>query len=176
MPKFKPLPSLAALQQQLSYDPETGLFTWENPPKTNTCSKPGDIAGSRDKATGYVHIGFMNKRYAAHRLAWLYISGDDPGSKAIDHINGDKTNNSAKNLRLATPGENQWNARGKAKGWLLVKGRYQARIQHEGHFINLGCFDTAEQAHEAYVQAANVLRPDWTPLCYNGEVSPTTND
>ena len=30
MPKFKPLPPLAVLQEFLSYDPETGLFVWIN--------------------------------------------------------------------------------------------------------------------------------------------------
>ena len=60
----------------------------------------GDIAG-RVNDRGYRVISVKNKRYRAHRLAWLVYYGCEP-SGFIDHINQDKDDNSIKNLRIAT--------------------------------------------------------------------------
>ena len=85
------------LRRLLSYDAQTGLFT-----------RNGKIVGTLN-TWGYVQICVKNKRYLAHRLAWLYIYGKWPATQ-IDHINRRKTDNRAINLREVTNSENAQNS------------------------------------------------------------------
>lgn len=70
----------ARLRELLSYDPVTGVFTW-------ACdhghrAKKGDVAGhTRDR---YTTIGVNGKNHMAHRLAWLYMTGEHP-THEVDH-------------------------------------------------------------------------------------------
>lgn len=92
------------LTSELSYDCETGVFTW------NT-SRPGvargKIAGSK-KVDGYIKIRLNKEEYLAHRLAWYYYYQKWPIS-LLDHIDRNKTNNSIKNLREADTRSNGYN-------------------------------------------------------------------
>lgn len=77
--------------------------------------------------------------------------------KDVEHRDGDKTNNKWSNLRLATRTENQGNARARVslKGVTRVRtGKYTAQIQKHMVKMHLGTFDTAEEAHAAYVRKA----------------------
>lgn len=83
------------------------------------------------------------------------------GFAITDHIDGDGWNNQRHNLRDGTIG-NKWNQRkyrGGAnpyKGAYLRRssGRWQAQIAVSGRRINLGTFDTQEEAALAYDAAA----------------------
>lgn len=92
------------LKDVLSYDEHTGLFVWINP----SCKrlKSGDKAGSINDE-GYVNLAVDRKRYKAHRLAFLYMTGRFPNQ--IDHINGVRSDNSWANLRECSHKENQQN-------------------------------------------------------------------
>jgi hypothetical protein len=70
--------------------------------------KAGDPAGS--SRGGYTYIRIDRKRYAAHRLAWLYVYGTFP-PRLLDHINGCPGDNRIGNLREATPHQNAGNTR-----------------------------------------------------------------
>ena len=59
--------------------------------------------------------------YYEHRLAWVYMKGDDQPMPRIDHRDLDGTNNAWDNLRAATGSQNMANsvrrsALGLAKG------------------------------------------------------------
>lgn len=95
------------LRQILEYDPETGVFRWKEKTSKHSNVEIGSIAGFRT-ATDYIFISILNKEYAAHRLAWLYVHDEWP-SEFIDHINGVKYDNKISNLREASHSENQWN-------------------------------------------------------------------
>jgi hypothetical protein len=70
------------LKEVLSYDKDTGIFIWIKPTSRRVTknSKAGVIY-----ATKYIAIAIDKKRYAAHRLAWLYVHGKFPDNN-IDHI------------------------------------------------------------------------------------------
>lgn len=147
----------ARLIEALDYEPGTGLFRHR---ETKTCVVAGQIAGST--AVGYVRIYIDGKPYKAHRLAWLYIHGQWPG-KFIDHINGDKSDNRASNLREADRAQNGANIALKShntsglKGvsWYAPNGKWKAQIQVRGQKIFLGYHETKEAAHEAFCAAAS---------------------
>lgn len=71
------------LKEILHYDPESGVFTWIMP--TSNRVKAGDVCDTVGPI-GYIVIGVLGKRRYAHRLAWLYMTGEWP-SDQVDHIN-----------------------------------------------------------------------------------------
>ncbi len=151
--------SPARLREVLSYDPETGLFTWLA--RLSKSVRIGNIAGA-DTSNGYRRIRIDDVEYLAHRLAWVYVHGEHPDS-LIDHIDGNKQNNAIRNLRLVTVSENMQNQRramsGNKCGWLGVTFEKQTRKFKASININgktsktLGRFSTAEEVHQAYVNA-----------------------
>lgn len=148
------------LKKRLHYDPETGVFTW----------KDGRFAGK--EAGGitprgkhkYRNISLCGKRYYAHRLAWLYMTGEWPEDR-IDHADYNGLNNKFSNLRCANHAQNMANSG--ARNRLGVKGvsrigkRYMANITSKYKTKYLGMFDTIEEASTAYQAAARTLYGDF---------------
>jgi len=104
----------------------------------------GNRAGSPNKR-GYIRIGINKKYYMEHRLIWLYHKGWLP--EALDHKNGNPSDNRMSNLRAATQMENRWNSRRKQPTKTNVKGvykrdngRYEAHICADHKRIHLGVF------------------------------------
>jgi hypothetical protein len=93
------------LQEILEYDSATGIFLWQ---KNGYKKRISRVAGCAIP-TGYIVIGINKKTWMAHRLAWIYVNGDIPSSKFIDHINRDRSDNRIDNLRLVDPSENSQN-------------------------------------------------------------------
>lgn len=89
----------------LNYNPETGIFLW-NSNKSPRIRK-GGVAGCLS-CQGYWQIKIDSNPYFAHRLAFIYMTGGLPENK-VDHINGNKLDNSWLNLRDVTYLENQKN-------------------------------------------------------------------
>ena len=157
MAKSKPLPPLEELQKVLSYDPETGVFTW----KARQSRRVGAVAG-RIHSTGYREIKVNYVVWHAHRLAWLFETGEDPGAYTVDHINRNKDDNRIQNLRLATPSQQQGNKdlqlnntsgfRGVC--WHKASKKWKAQLRINGKQTYLGLFTTKEEAAEAYQKAA----------------------
>lgn len=149
--------SQARLQELLHYDPETGVFTWR---VDRVRVRAGERAGkvTRD---GYIEIGVDGKRYGAHRLAFLYMSGAIPSSY-VDHINLTKSDNRWCNLRPASSSQNQMNTSGrpnntsgfKGVSWHPREERWRADIRVDGKKKCLGYFDTPEDGYDAYCAAA----------------------
>jgi AP2 domain/HNH endonuclease len=95
-----------------------------------------------------------------------------PEGVFVDHWNHNTLDNRKANLRLCTDGENAYNRlRYKSntsgfKGvWLRKEtGRWSAAIKvNRKHYV-LGCFDTPELAHAAYVEAAKRLHGEFACL------------
>lgn len=138
-----------------NYDPETGIFTRKrNVNKT----KAGDIAG-HDDGNGYIQFMIDRKRYRAHRLAWLYMTGEHPKGE-IDHINGIHNDNRFMNLRDVKPSINMENQRKpRITNKLGIQGvardgnRFAAAISINGKKKHLGTFSNPHEAHQVYLQA-----------------------
>jgi len=150
------------LKNILDYNPETGEFIWK---KNIRKILVGCIAGTVDR-NKYRRININHQRYLAHRLAWFYMTGDWP-EQYIDHINHNRDDNRFSNLRLATKSENSRNAKRNKNNTSGYKGvskkgnKFIAQIWVDYKRINLGLFDTAEQAHIAYIQAAKTHFKDF---------------
>lgn len=90
-PRFHP-------KKYLDYDPETGVFTWK---WTRGRATEGEVAGTKNwnnaKKGPCIMIGLEHKRYPAHRLAVLYMTGEWPDT-FVEHKNGDRCDNRWENL------------------------------------------------------------------------------
>jgi hypothetical protein len=59
------------------------------------------------RPNGYLYIGGRDRRWPVHRLvAFAFVKGRDIFRDSVDHINEDKTDNRADNLRWCTDEEN----------------------------------------------------------------------
>lgn len=140
------------LRELLHYDPDTGLIFWAASRK---------VAGTKQSG-GYVQVEIRGRRYVAHRLAWLWMTGQWPRDQ-IDHINGIRADNRWSNLREATHAENMQNQRSSRSdslhsskigvGFHRVSGKWRARIGLNGVQRTIGYFDSEEEAHAAYLKA-----------------------
>ena len=139
------------LKKILRYEPETGLFYRISAPLRQR-RLIGTIAGTKH-STGYIAIHVNGTIFYAHRLAWLYMTGDWP-KKYIDHINRDRADNRFENLREADTAQNNINSdpsRANVSGytgvcWIIRRERWLAQIKVNGKQICLGYHHTKEDA------------------------------
>ncbi|WP_241622755.1 HNH endonuclease signature motif containing protein [Rosenbergiella australiborealis] len=128
---------LAKLREKLFYNSETGNFTAR--------LERGVRIKSSIRDNGYITVHFSGKKYLAHRLAWFYMHGKWP-EHDIDHINGNPSDNSLKNLREATRADNSHNrviGKNNTSGLRCVSqnrrnGRWRINIWRGGHKFYLG--------------------------------------
>lgn len=141
------------LREILHYDPETGVFTWRI---KRGGKMPGAVAGC--KAVGKVIISIDDTLWRAHRLAWLYMTGNLPTNN-IDHIDGNPHNNIFSNLRDVTQLVNAQNIRRPSKnnsigvlGVLKHGPSWRASLLANGVLHRVGGFKTKEEAAVAYLE------------------------
>lgn len=152
-PSNDTLPSLEYLRERLKYNPETGEFTWAKRPGKGY--RGGKTAGWVDD-WGYVRIEIDGVAYRAHRLAWLYMTGEWPPVE-VDHKSGEPGDNRWGNLRLATREQNSHNTGLRVDNTSGVKGvsrhpqydKWVARVRTNGRRAYLGVFDTVDEAAQA---------------------------
>jgi len=121
------------LKNILNYNKTTGLFIWKK--RLSNRVKINTIAGCVNKTLGYRVITLYGIHYYAHRLIWLYEKGIWPIHQ-IDHIDGNRANNTFTNLRDITLNENRKNQRLHKKtpikihgvNWMKTKHKWRARI------------------------------------------------
>ena len=123
---------------------------------------------------GYHRITIDGVKYYEHHLVWLWVHGEWPNE--IDHINGDRSNNSPSNLRLCNRTQNNCNSK-QETGESGLRGAYldhrslkwYSKIQFGGQVTYLGTFDTPEEAHEAFKVAAEQLHGEF----YSPSINPS---
>ena len=171
------------LRAMLSYHADSGKLFWrERPAELFPDLGPGGAAGAASRwnacwagkeaftttrRDGYMHSCIMGRSYLGHRVAFALQHGHWP--QFVDHINGNRSDNRAANLREANRSQNNCNASRREdnssgfKGvkWNKKQGCWHAAIQHEGKRRHLGSFKSAELANAAYVDAAARLHGDF---------------
>jgi hypothetical protein len=151
------------LIEALDYDPFSGEFIHTG----NTNKRvAGKVAGFLS-GKGYVQISICDVAYLAHRLAWFYVNAEWPQGH-IDHINGIKSDNRIRNLRCASPQENNFNLGVSTRNTTGFKGvsksgegSFRAAICKDRESVHLGIYRTAVDAAKAYDAAAVKLHGDF---------------
>lgn len=155
----------ARLQELFDYNPETGWFTNRF---SRGRSKIGERAGSPSgHIQGYRRLTVDYERIYEHQAAWLYVY--DEWLEEIDHKDNDGSFNAIDNLRPCNRTQNNCNIQRPSLGRSGLKGAYLdlrshmwvSQIQFGGRVKYLGSFDTPEQAHKAYMEAAKQLHGDF---------------
>lgn len=146
----------------LRYEPSSGKLFWKK--KTAQRIKVGDEAGTLCKNSGYRMVFINRKGYLVHRIAILLATGACDPSKEVDHIDHDRVNNRLNNLRIVDHVNNMRNLSLRETNKTGVIGvslkytrtgelRYSANIMVNRKSINLGIFDTIEEAAAAREEA-----------------------
>lgn len=156
------------LKELLHYDPDTGVFTWlerdrkwfKNDAQFKNWNGryPNQVAGCIDK--GYVRITLLWKHYNAHRLAWLYVTGELPKYEIL-HNDQDGTNNRFSNLSDDTHAENTKNRKRNHNNksgftgicWYKALHKWCAQISVNSKVIHLGYFEELDDAMGARKKA-----------------------
>ena len=151
------------LKELISYDPDTGVFTWLKRPRHHcksdvSCAifnsrSAGKKAGGICKGDGYVVIRVFSAHYKSHRLAFLYMTGSFPPEQC-DHINGIRDDNRWANLRPVSHAENGRNQRIPSNNTSGVRGvcwhketkKWRATIRVDDKFKYLGVFSEKSDA------------------------------
>ncbi len=120
----------------------------------------GKQANRLKKSNGYQEVTINKKHYYVHRIIFMMFYERWP--EQVDHIDSDRSNNLISNLREANNAQNNRNTKTRASNTSGFKGvsyytslkKYVAKITVNYKGFHLGCFDTPEEAHEAYKKAA----------------------
>ncbi len=137
------------LQELFTYEADTGIFIRKSTRKVATSLH-----------NGYVRIFIDYKEYRAHRLAYLYMTGEFP-TGIVDHINHCKTDNRWSNLRVVSHQENcknmslyKTNRSGSVGIYFHSRDKiWTACIYVDGKKKHLGCFSNKDDAINARAQA-----------------------
>ncbi len=129
----------------LLYDPCTGLISRK--------TKPEKPVGTPNKG-GYLVFKHGKKLVYVHRVAFFLHYGYCPA--LVDHINRDRSDNKAVNLRDASAAINAQNRLGRGFTKPKQTKRWAASIMVDRKRKHLGYFDTQEEAHAAYVAAKQI--------------------
>lgn len=164
----KPLP-MKLIQESFVLDESSPTFLrWQTRPVSHfqndrrfrqanarCAGKPaGTISFLSDGSRHVGTINLGNDFYALSRIVFALAYGCDPGSKDVDHIDGDRSNNNPSNLRAVTHAQNCINRNhGKqaASGvagvyWNQKLKRYLVFISANAQRVYLGCYADKEDA------------------------------
>ena len=148
--KFKPIPK--DIVDYISYSEES--ITW----LINKVNRKGGSRKGREigniTSSGYLQFRFNEVYYSNHRVVYFLCTGIDPEEKQIDHIDGNKLNNKISNLRLANHRQNVFNSKKRKDNtsgitgviWNKDKKKWMSKIDNFGRFLNLGYFNSFDEA------------------------------
>ena len=146
----------------LSYDPLTGYLTWKPRPismftneracKSWNTRYAGKRAFTAIDAKGYLVGGIHDRTYRASRIIFILLYGYNPYQ--VDHVDGNRTNNTKLNLREVLGPDNQRNmklSKNNTSGttgvcWNTSKQAWDVHIGDKGKAVFLGRFTDKQAA------------------------------
>lgn len=146
----------------LRCDPENGLLFWKERPlemfprardgKSWNTRYAGKEASTAKNDT-YRQVCIFYQYIRAHRIIWMFVHGNWPNGE-IDHIDGDRSNNRIKNLRLVTDSENRRNSKRPSNNvsgvmgvyWRKDLSKWEAKITVSGSQKHIGTFCNFDEA------------------------------
>ncbi len=166
---MKPLPSIEALRQVISYDPETGKLFWLRRdaslfryPKQAADWNARNAGKEAYTATsnGYHQGSVLGMRVFAHRIAFAMHHGRW-AALHIDHKNGDKSDNRIINLREVDHATNMRNRFTNSKNtsgrmgvvWCRALSKWRAQIRYNGRVHHCGYYSDFNHAVDARIEA-----------------------
>lgn len=111
---------------------------------------------------------YARRTDGADRTVYMHraVIGAPPGS-LVDHIDSDGLNNRRANLRLVTSVQNVWHTRRDGPVgiyWMPKVGLWRSRIIVSGEEIDIGRFETPEEAAFAYDVLCRAARGQFAVL------------
>lgn len=138
------------------YNPLSGELRWKL--DRGTRGKSGSLAGYVSEE-GYLRVKVGRKTYTAHCIIWNMLHPDDllTAGFEVDHIDHNRLNNKASNLRKVNKQGNQRNASRRKDNttgitgvhWFRQTNRWTAQIFLNGRQQRLGYFLTLFDAAAA---------------------------
>lgn len=133
------------LRNVFSVDPATGFLYWKA--NAGQRGRIGERAGTT-KLSGtvrYFTVSVSGKSYYTHKVVWAITHGYWPKME-LDHIDGNRENNRAQNLREVTHADNVKNARPRKDNksgvrgvcWNEVKKRWIVQIGKDSGIHQVG--------------------------------------
>lgn len=165
-PENEPIIDIATMKNLLGYDPDTGKISWKN--DMNRGRIPAGTEVGSAYPDGYKRLNIDGKMHMAHRLAYALATEKQPEA-IIDHIDGNRMNNSITNLRVANAMQNAHNTRISKRNTSGLKGvywdkyhqKYRARVMVNGRQNHLGLFTDLKDAQGAIEKARKRLHGDF---------------
>ena len=137
--------------ERFIYKGKTGTVHWRTAYSSDGC---GALISSRPNTGGYLQAYICGKRVLLHHIVWVLTTGNKPtDGMHIDHIDGDKHNNSNTNLREVDQSTNLHNQKAKGYCWHTKINRWHATIRLNNKQKHLGYFSSEEEARAAYEAA-----------------------
>ena len=155
----------------IDYEDTYQISNFGNVKNKNTGRILKPTEGKTDK---YYYISLCKdgkqKNTKIHRLVASYFVENPNEKPYVDHIDNNKLNNVANNLRWATHQENRRNIVMYKNNTTGVKGviydkqysKWMARIRIDGKLIHIGSFNTIEEATQARTKKANDIFGEFT--------------
>lgn len=158
------------IKNLLAYCPRTGRLFWryrDGMAGSWNTRFAGKEAFTSVDGGGYRSGRIFNKTYRAHRVIWAMQTGAWPEDE-VDHINGDRADNRWSNLREATHSQNLKNRKLHLSSPVGVtgigrkRGKWRARITHNGIQIHIGTYHRIEDAISARLEMSAKLHGEFS--------------
>ena len=123
--------------------------------------KTGKFLSPAVTSNGYLYVMLSGRKHekVARLVALTWIKNSRDDATEVDHIDRNPSNNQAENLRWLTKSENNHNQNRKGYWWDKRNKNWYSQITVNGKRINIGRFNTEQEASKAFCDASRKYFP-----------------